>query len=502
MTIVEDPPKLLGNQRPRLEHRPLWVSTLGEDAVALSAHAGLHLDPWEADVLTESLGRRKSGKWSALEVLLIVPRQNGKGAIIEARQLAAMFLTKDATMIYSAHQFKTAKAMYKRIRDLCQNTPDLHKRVLRYPDSNDDKGIVLPWGQLHFFARSSGSGRGFTGSTMFFDEAFDLDGEMIADMLPTLSAVPSPFGAQVWYASSAGKAASDTLASLRARGIRGDALMLFLEWSNEKGVDLDSVEAILNANPGIGYHLDLEYILEVERANMSGSDAKDEQFGRERHGIWADAKNSAVFERDLWAKLHDAASRVNPGELVYAVDVEFERTSTAITVASPRPDGRIHLEVIDERPGVTWAGGRLREICAKRKPIAVVLDAGGPAATLIEPLTNDPDTQKPTGIPLRLFGTDDVKRACAGLVDAYTEDTIRYPVLTELDGSGETVDAPMTRAALAVSKRTIGDGFAFRRRDSSTPIAPMTSAAFARYGLIDLTARPREKRPARVYAFT
>jgi hypothetical protein len=68
-----------------VSHVPPAATSAGEEAVELAAMAGIELDPWQELVLRESLGEREGGKWAAFEVGLIVPRQNGKGTVLEAR---------------------------------------------------------------------------------------------------------------------------------------------------------------------------------------------------------------------------------------------------------------------------------------------------------------------------------------------------------------------------------------------------------------------------------
>ena len=80
----------------------------------------------------------------------------------------------------------------------------MRKRVKTVTRSHGDEGVELTTGQrLRFVARSRSSGRGFTGDCVILDEAFNLNAEDMAALLPTLAARPNP---QVWYASSAGMA--------------------------------------------------------------------------------------------------------------------------------------------------------------------------------------------------------------------------------------------------------------------------------------------------------
>src|SRR6185437_5906810 len=86
------PSSLRGSQEPRIHHVPPFVSTLGREAIELAAVAGLNLDPWQQLVLLDSLGQRPDGRWAAFEVGLVVARQNGKDSILEAMEIAGLFL--------------------------------------------------------------------------------------------------------------------------------------------------------------------------------------------------------------------------------------------------------------------------------------------------------------------------------------------------------------------------------------------------------------------------
>ena len=83
---------------------------------------------WEAFVLAESLNRR-GPKFSAFEVGLLVSRQNGKGAILEARELAGLFLLDERLILHSAHEYKTAAEGFKRVLGLIEGSDMLRRRV-------------------------------------------------------------------------------------------------------------------------------------------------------------------------------------------------------------------------------------------------------------------------------------------------------------------------------------------------------------------------------------
>src|SRR4051812_13690385 len=229
------------------------------------------LDDWQRHILSVALGERSDGKWAAFEVGLIVGRQNGKGAVLEARELAGLFLFGEQLILHSAHEFKTAQEAFRRVLALVQNTPDLERLVSRVRTSHGEEGIELRSGaRLRFVARSTGSGRGFSGDVVILDEAYNLPGSAMGALLPTMAARPNP---QVWYASSAGKEDSEVLARVRDRGNEGKpGRLAYCEWSAPADADLDDRQAWAAANPSMNiaahdHGIDEEFI-EAERAAL------------------------------------------------------------------------------------------------------------------------------------------------------------------------------------------------------------------------------------------
>jgi len=84
---------LSGTQSPRIRLEPDAVDDQdGDDAAKLAGDYGLEPDPWQRDVLRGWLARRADGKWAASRCGLAVPRQNGKNALLEMRELFGMMV--------------------------------------------------------------------------------------------------------------------------------------------------------------------------------------------------------------------------------------------------------------------------------------------------------------------------------------------------------------------------------------------------------------------------
>ena len=79
--------ELIGSQVPRVWSAPSAVTSAGPEALALAETAGMEPMPWQRFVCERGLRENADGSWAAMALLLILPRQNGKGTIIEIVEL-------------------------------------------------------------------------------------------------------------------------------------------------------------------------------------------------------------------------------------------------------------------------------------------------------------------------------------------------------------------------------------------------------------------------------
>lgn len=486
---VVAPDKPSGAQAPRIETVPATaLSSSGQEAVELAALAGLKLDPWQQYVLDRGLGERSDGSWSAFEVAVNVPRQNGKGGIIEARQLAGLFLLGEKLILHSAHEFKTSIVAFRRIEQLIMGCPDLRKRVLRVRKTTGEEAIELVTGQvLRFLARSGGSGRGFTGDCNILDEAMILGDDAMGALMPTMSAVPNP---QIWYLGSAGIGAlSVQLARLRSRAVAAvqtgipDPSLAYFEWSVDPHVPecapgctahagVDDPAAWAVANPALGIRITEDHIRN-ERLSMGGSGI----FERERLGVGVYPVDGTdtwrVIDEDVWRALADGTSSM-ADPVAFALDTTPERSHTAICAAGANGDAR-HVEVIDHRPGTGWAPERLAELVTKWSPCAVVIDEGGPAGSLVpavrKALRDEGLTEDEVDALLLIPKTRQVAAAAGQFFDGVAEGHIVH-----LD------QAPLATALAGADKRPIGDGWGWARRGVQVDISPLVGCTLAAWG--------------------
>jgi phage terminase large subunit-like protein len=422
----------------------------------------LILDPWQVHALDVALGERADGRWSAFEVGVCCPRQNGKGAILEARELAGLFLFDEQLILHSAHEFKTAQEAFRRVLHLVENTDHLRKRVARIRTSHGEEGIELTNGaRLRFVARSTSSGRGFSAQCVILDEAMVLGTETMGALLPTLAAQDNP---QVWYASSAPLATSVQLHAVRNRALAGgDDSLAYMEWSAAEVDDPDDPEVWATANPSMGTRIAQDYI-ERERLALP-----DDIFRRERLGI-PDAPvvvtDDRIIEVDIWRQLEDERSTID-GRMSWAIDITPDRRMASIAVAGRRSDGLIHVEVVEHRPGTSWIPERLRELLARWGPSPVTIDPGSPAGSLVV-------TVRERGIEVREISARQVVQSTGQFYDLVHSGELRH-----------LGQPPLTSAVDGATRRPLGESWTWNRRAVSVDICPLMAATLALGAFLD-----------------
>lgn len=309
---------------PRIAVIPDRVRTWGAQITRIAAEAGIELDEAQQYLADAVSGVGADRRWSAFEFVVFAPRQNLKTEFLLARILAGLFVFKEQYIVYSAHQVKTTTKTFKRLTRAIDQNPRLGARVVRKSNTRGSEMIELSTGQvLECVARSSDSGRGFTGDTILLDEAHELDADQLAAVLPMLSTRPNP---QVIYALSLGNEKSTHLGVLRKRALDGDDLHVgWVEWSMPEDARIDDRQVWIACNPAYPHRIDMPY-LEREWSAL-GSDP--EVFARERLG----RSQWPTDEAGLWGAIPEAAWMA-----CYAEDAQLGEVSPPVVVDAPLPD--------------------------------------------------------------------------------------------------------------------------------------------------------------------
>lgn len=470
---------LLGQQEPTFLWVPPYETTAGLEVIKLAHAAGLVLDPWQQLLVLHAFAEDPAGAWLCFEIAIIVSRQNGKGSILEAMELAWLFLFGERLIIHSAHLFETSREHFLRMQMLIQMNPDFDNRVQKMREGRGAEEIQLKSGaRLKFQTRKGGAGRGFTSGKLVMDEAMYLDAAMMASGLPTMATKPN---AQIIYAGSAGMKHSTQLASVRRRGhARNDPALMYAEWVIETRTEDDDGNPVqpddrtdprtwAKVNPGFAIRITESYIRKEARA-LGGVDSIE--FGTERLGVgdWPEGDEAwEVFAKQRWGDIEDPTSEIPQGRKVcYAIDADPERLIGTITVYGLRADGKGHFETVIRQRGLGWIPGwltdpdhpeRARDACA------VVLLRNGAASSLVTSLKN-------VKLPLHLPTESEYAQACGDL----------HTSIVERDDVRTLGQASMRTAAGGARKHTNREGGWVWDRTAPSDQSPLVGATLARWG--------------------
>jgi hypothetical protein len=474
---------LLGRQEPTYLWVPDYTETYGQEVIDLAAAAALFLDPWQQLMVNYACALDPVGAWLCFEIAIVVSRQNGKGSILEALELAWLFLFGDRLIIHSAHLFETSREHFLRMQALITNHDDFRRRVRRMREGRGSEEIELIGGaRLKFMTRKGGAGRGFTGDKVVLDEAMYLDRLMMAASLPTLATRPNP---QVVYTGSAGMKHSTQLGYVRKRGLAGDdPALMYAEWAADpwvpehldaqtgqivpaRGDPPDDPQTWAKVNPGYGIRISEAY-MHKEMRTLGG--AFSPEFGTERLGIgdWPEDEEAwEVIDKESWEDACDPSSQIpEGGRVAFGLYVHPQQQMGTISVCGRRHDGRLHIEVTDRHRGTAWMLARTKELVEKWKPCAVVVLKSSPAASLLTDLKK---------AKVRVQSPSEIEYA-------QTCERMRLGV-RERDSVRHLGQPSLTSSVGGAQKREGSEGGWRWNPDAATDVAPVSSATQAMWGL-------------------
>lgn len=433
---------------------------------------GVEFDPWQTDLNRCILAKTGDGLYAADTVVLSIARQVGKTFDIGALVFAECIAEPGTTVIWTAHRFKVARETFDSLRALAA-TPRLSPHI-DYDEITTGAGNEqIPFrngSRIVFAARERGAIRGFTKvRILVLDEAQILTNSVLADLAPTMNQASNPL---ILLMGTPPKPTdpAEVFTELRQSAIEqhreyghSEDGVLYVEFSAEPGSELDDRKAWREANPSYPKRTSARAILRLRKL------LSDEDFRREALGIWDSSADSLLaIDKEAWRDTADADSVVSE-VAAFGVAVAIDRAFSAIGAAGLREDEAPHLELVEHRRGTGWVVDRCVELDANHPGATFVIDGGGPAASLIEPMQN-------CGLTVVVLNLKDVARACGWLVDKVKERAIYHG------------PDPILETAVAIAKwRDAGDQKVFGRRISTADISSLESVTLAAHILPSVT---------------
>lgn len=389
-------------------------------------------------MLDDWLGRR-GDSWGSLTCGLSVPRQNGKNALLEIRELFGM-VGLGEKILHTAHEVKTAQKHFRRLKyffgqqanDPAAVYPELNSLVQQIRSVNGQEAIFLKnGGSIELVARSKNSGRGFTVDVLVMDEAQEMSEDALEALMPTTSAAPLGDPQWVFTGTPPGPNAVGEVYTRVRKEALSDApgRLTWHEWSVEGSVDLDDRVLWRMTNPALdARRLQME-VIEGERARFS-----EDGFARERLGRWpSDLGGSRRWSTDFWSS---AQTEQAPPDGVRSFAVAFSLDGSRLSlVGAVKHDGGVHAELVDQFQGSVDVGvGPLADWLAERWREAAQITLLGAAGASLRVALKD------RGVPDRVvhvMSTSEYFAANTMAEDAIRAGTVTHPV----GGDGDVLDA-------------------------------------------------------------
>lgn len=458
---------LVGSECPRIwtpPLRPLTPATSrGFECIEFAEEIlGIELMPWQKWLLVHGLELEPgSDAFRFRTVVCLVARQSGKTTAIQVLALWRMFVDRAGLVIGTAQNLDVAEEAWMGAVELAQGVPDLSAEIAAVDRTAGKKALRLTSGERYKVqAASRRGGRGLSGDLVVLDELREHQTwDAWGAVTKTTMARARP---QVWGLSNAGDAESVVLDHLYRQGAKdiesgntATSLGLF-DWGAEPGCELDDPRAWAQANPALGYRVSVDAI----RAAMETD--PPHVFRTEVLCQWVDVARSSVFDAETWDQILDPTSEL-ADPVCFGVDVAADRSHACIGVAGVRPDGVRHVEVVEYRRGTGWVVERLSELVRRWSPDAVVVDAAGPAGSLLADF-------EVAGIPVVLTSARDMAQACGMFFDSVQLETVRHRGQAEL-----------TDAVLAARRRPLGDAWAWARKSATDDVSPLVAVTLAHW---------------------
>lgn len=417
-------------------------------------------------------------KFHSSHVGVMVGRQSGKTKWAASRVTGQALLTyrKDIAQMVGLQSIIAQKIIYtaqnrgkavERWREHCGVILDspLGRYVEHLGTQNGHECLTFTNGSTYIpLTPSKNSARGTTADLIIVDEALTHPMWLLGTLRPTMAQRDSAngcIGGQFIVISNAGNDDSELLNHLQELGHRAvkanDDSRVWVEWSMKPGADplaestwLETMPT-LNQPNGIG----LSFMREEIQSMRLGD------FMREYLCHKTNDSDDRVIDYEQWVSLYRDDVWV-ANDPVIAIDVSWDRSRASIVICSTKGD-YLPIEVIESREGVDWLVDRTIGI-AERQCCPVVIDTGGPAASMVMILEN-------RGIEVIPFAAKDVANAAGCFYD-----NVRSKRICHMN------DYRLNDAIKGATKRPIGERWGFNRK-GNVDIAPLVAASFAVYAI-------------------
>lgn len=442
--------------------------TLGGKYAKIATAMGRRPHEWQqraADVIYEL---DDNGRFRYRNVYVSVPRQCGKTVMAMGLGMTRLMLQSDAKVWYTAQTGQAARERW--LKECATPVSNRLGPIAEVRKGAGDTRMWLPHNFSEFRPMPPNAEylHGEQSDLVMADEAWvhdDASGAALMQAVaPTFqSRAGTKLGVQMMKFSTMGTAESTWWHQGLAEAIEGQPNTCVIDYGIPDDAEPDDVELTIACHP-LGHVPAIADFIREQANEMKGG-----EFAR-AFGNRATASRERVIPLDAW----QAALSLDPipadVPVCFGAAIDIDRTETVIAACAVVDDTPT-IEIVDRRPGTSWAADRLGQLVLDHGAPPPVIDPVGPSGTLHDEIVG-------RGLDVPPFTVRDLTRASANLLDR----------ITHTDNQG--VLAPTVRirpddgleaAAEAAATRKVGDSWAWQRTPQGS-IASLEAATLALHG--------------------
>ena len=418
-------------------------------------------DTWQSGAVRLILGRDAADRYASTVggVTMSIPRQVGKTFTIGSLLIAMCIEYPGLRVVWTSHHLRTTTNTFRAMQGMVRRkkiAPYLAHNGIR--TANGEQEIKFTNNSIIMFgAREHGFGVGIDAiDILVCDEAQRLSSRSLADMMPTTNQARHAHGALVFFIGTPPRPtdAGGEFTARRKKALDGRMTNgMYIELSADEDANLDDPKQWAKANASYPHRTPHESMLRL-RENLTD----DDDWRREALGIWDQAAESLVMP--AWPDCYTELTPSKPASIAIAVSVD--RAWSSIGACSTQG----HLGSVLRARGTDWVVAEAQRIQSEYR-IPVIIAGRGPAASLIDPLTE-------AGVDIVVADVNDYQTACADLFDRVATGSVSHGNYDDLND------------AVAAAAWTTGDRRVWTRKKADVSmLEAVTLALWGSNQLVD-----------------
>jgi hypothetical protein len=418
---------------------------------------GRELMPWQQGVLDVALEHDGHGHLVYPLVCCTVPRQQGKSALVQAVAAWGCLRAPNRLVLHTAQTRNDARDRW------AEGVSALQDSGLAGTLDQVYRGVGLEQARFRnrsvwrVFSPTEDAAHGASVDVAILDEAWALGERILQAVIPATQTRRDP---QVWLISTAGTDESTMLRRHVEMGRVGSPDLAYFEWSAPDNWPAAEPATWRACMPALGLTVEESHVAHAQATLPAGS------FDRAYLNRWT-VQLESVIPPAWWAACRQAESQLPyASPLALAADVALDRGQVAIAAAGLRPDGRLHVELVDAVAGTDAAPRRLLELAYRHSAVVLAVSGDPHAAELVAGLHG-------LGVEPATYSGARLAAACAHLYDLVRQGKLAHRGQPALDA-----------AVAGAGRRLSGDSWSWSRRSSRADIAPLVAVTLAAWALV------------------